>query len=54
VRQPGEVVIPRTRRPPRPDALPSTFRDSAWAAVLAGAIIVLLLIGAIAASRLAL
>jgi hypothetical protein len=54
VRQPGEVVIPRTRRPPRPDPLPSTFRDSAWAAVLAGAVIVLLLIGAIAASRLAL
>lgn len=54
VRQPGEVVIPRTRRPPRPEPLPSTFRDSAWAAVLAGAVIVLLLIGAIAASRLAL
>ena len=54
VRQPGEVVIPRTRRPPRPEPLPSTFRDSAWAAVLAGAVIVMLLIGAIAASRLTL
>jgi hypothetical protein len=54
VRQPGEVVIPRTRRPPRPDPLPSTFRDSGWAALLAGALIVLLLAGAAVAGRLAL
>jgi len=54
VRQPGEVVIPRTRRPPRPEPLPSTFRDSGWAAVLAAALIVALLAGAAVAGRLAL
>ncbi|MDQ4036571.1 MAG: J domain-containing protein [Chloroflexota bacterium] len=54
VRQPGEVPIPRTRRPPRPAPPEPTFRDSGWAALLAGAVIVLLLIGAIAAGRLAL
>ncbi len=53
VRRPGEVPIPRTRRPPRPEPLPSTFRDSVWAAVLAGAVIVMLLAGAIAVGRLA-
>ena len=54
LRQPGEVVVPRTRRPPRPDPAPATFRDSGWAAVLVGALFVLLLLGAIAAGRLAL
>jgi curved DNA-binding protein CbpA len=54
VRQPGEVVIPRTRRPPRPEPLPSTFRDSGWAALLAAMLIVLLLAGAAVAGRLAL
>jgi len=54
VRQPGEVVIPRTRRPPRPAPPPSTFRDSGWAAVLAAALIVALLAGAAVAGRLAL
>ena len=54
VRQPGEVVVPRTRRPPRPAPPPQSFRDSGWAAVLVGALFVLLLLGAIAASRLAL
>lgn len=53
-RQPGEVVAPRTRRPPRPEATPTTFRDSGWAAVLAGAVIVVLLLGAVVAGRLAL
>ena len=52
VRQPGEVPIPRTRRPPRAAPPPSTFRDSGWAAVIAGAVIVVLLLAAIAASRL--
>jgi curved DNA-binding protein CbpA len=52
VRQPGEVVAPRTRRPKRPEPRPSGFRDSGWAAVLAGAIIVTLLLGAIAVGRL--
>ena len=54
VRQPGEVVIPRTRRPPRPQPAPSTFRDSGWAALLAAGLIVLLLAGAAVAGRLAL
>ena len=53
IRQPGEIPIPRTRRPPRPDPLPSTFRDSGWAALLAGALIVLLLLGAVVAGRVA-
>jgi len=54
MRQPGEVVIPRTRRPPRPAPPPPTFRDSGWAAVLAAALIVMLLAGAVIAGRLAL
>lgn len=54
IRQPGEVPVPRTRRPPRPEPLPSTFRDSGWAALLAGLLIVALLVGAAVAGRLAL
>jgi curved DNA-binding protein CbpA len=54
VRQPGEVLIPRTRRPPRPAPPPTTFRDSGWAAILVAAALVVLLLGAIAAGRLAL
>ena len=54
VRQPGEVVLPRTRRPPRPQPAPSTFRDSGWAALSAAGLIVLLLAGAAVAGRLAL
>ncbi len=54
IRRPGEVPIPRTRRPPRQEPLPSTFRDSGWAALLAAALIVLLLAGAVIAGRLAL
>ena len=54
VRQPGEVPVPRTRRPPRPAPRPSTFRDSGWAALLAAVLIVLLLLGAAIAGRLAL
>ena len=54
VRQPGEVPIPRTRRPPRPQPAPATFRDSGWAAVLVAAIMVVLLLGAVAVGRLAL
>jgi hypothetical protein len=52
VRPPGEVVIPRTRRPPRPAPPPQTFRDSAWAAIAVALVMVLLLLGAIAAGRL--
>jgi curved DNA-binding protein CbpA len=54
VRQPGEVPTPRTRRPPRPEPLPTGFRDSGMAAILAAAIIILLLAGAIAINRLTL
>jgi hypothetical protein len=53
-RQPGEVPMPRTRRPPRPQPTSPTFRDSAWAAVLAASVMILLLLGAIAAGRLGL
>jgi curved DNA-binding protein CbpA len=54
VRQPGEVPIPRTRRPPRPEPPEPRFRDSGWAALLAGVVIVTLLIGAIVVGRLSL
>jgi curved DNA-binding protein CbpA len=54
VRQPGEVPIPRTRRPPPAEPRPATFRDSGIAALLAGALIVLILLGAVVAGRLAL
>jgi curved DNA-binding protein CbpA len=53
-RAPGEVPMPRTRRPPRPQPAQPTFRDSAWAAILAASVMVLLLLGAIAAGRLGL
>jgi hypothetical protein len=52
-RQPGEVPIIRTRRPPRPAPPPPSFRDSGWAAVIVGGIILLLLLGAVAVGRLA-
>ena len=52
-RDPDEVVVPRTRRPPRPEPAQQGFRESGWAAVLAGAVIVVLLLAAIAAGRLA-
>ncbi|MGI8999817.1 MAG: J domain-containing protein [Candidatus Limnocylindria bacterium] len=54
VRQPGEVPIPRTRRPPRPVAPVPTFRDSGWAAVLAAVVIIVLLLAATAVGRLTL
>lgn len=54
VRPPGEVPMPRTRRPPRPQAPPPTFRDSGWAAVLVAAVMILLLLAAVAAGRLGL
>lgn len=53
-RQPGEVPVPRTRRPPRPEPEPETFRDSGWAALVAGGLILVLLLGAIIVGRLAL
>ena len=54
VRQPGEIPIPRTRRPPRPEPMPATFRDSGWAAIIVGAVMVALLLGAVVVGRLAL
>jgi len=51
IRQPGEVVTPRTRRPPRPAPAPATFRDSGWAAIVVAAVLVVLLLAAIAAGR---
>lgn len=53
VRQPGEVPIPRTRRPPRPRPTQPTFRDSAWAAIIVAVVAILLLLGAVAVGRLA-
>jgi curved DNA-binding protein CbpA len=53
VREPGEVPIPRTRRPPRPEPAPSGFRDSGWAALIVAVFIVLFLLGAVAVGRLA-
>lgn len=53
-RQPGEVPTPRTRRPARAEPDPGTFRDSGWAALVAGALILALLVGAIIVGRLAL
>ena len=55
IRHPGEAApIPRTRRPPRPEPMPATFRDSGWAALLAGALFILILLSAIVVGRLTL
>ncbi|HET7685798.1 MAG TPA: J domain-containing protein [Candidatus Limnocylindria bacterium] len=51
-RAPGEVPIPVTRRPVRPDSGPATFRDSGLAAVLVAAVLVALLLTAIVAGKL--
>lgn len=50
-RQPGEVPVPRTRRPPRPEVEPARFRDSGWAALAVAAVLVAILLGTIAAGR---
>jgi hypothetical protein len=52
-RQPGEVPVVTTRRPPPIAPQERTFRDSGWAAVLAAAIIILLLLAAVVAGKLA-
>ena len=52
-RQPGELPVIKTRRPPRAEPAEAMFRDSAWAALAAAAFILLLLAGAIAAGRVA-
>lgn len=50
-RQPGDPVV-TTRRPPPMAPQQRTFRDSGWAALLAGLIFLLLLVAAIVAGRL--
>jgi hypothetical protein len=51
VRQPGEVVVPRTRRPPRIQPEEPSFLESGWAAVAVAAILLGLLIVAVALGR---
>lgn len=53
VRAHGEVQIPVTRRPPRINPIEPRFRDSPWAAILAGAIFLAVLLAAIVVGRLA-
>jgi curved DNA-binding protein CbpA len=45
IRQPGEIPIPRTRRPHRPPSAESDgFLASGWAAVIVAAVVILLLL----------
>ena len=50
-RGPGEVQIPMTRRPTRMTPPERSFRESGWAALLAGLIFLGLLIAAVVAGR---
>ena len=52
-RQPGEVHVPPTRRPVRPEPVERSFRDSGWAAVLVALAFLTLLLTAIVAGKLA-
>ena len=52
-RQPGEIPVVTTRRPPPIAPAERTFRDSGWAAVLVGLVFLLLLVAAVVAGRLA-
>lgn len=52
-RGPGEVQIPVTRRPPRIAPDEGRFQDSAWAAILAGAVFLAILLAAVVVGRLA-
>ena len=52
-RQPGEVPVVTTRRPPPISPAERTFRDSGWAALLAALVVLLLLVAAVVAGRLA-
>lgn len=52
-RDPNEVTVRATRRPPPRRPAQPAFRDSAWAALLAGAIFLALLLTAIVLGRLA-
>jgi curved DNA-binding protein CbpA len=51
-RQPGEIPVVSTRRPPPIAPAAPTFRDSGWAALLAGLVFLLLLVAAVVAGRL--
>jgi len=52
-RDPNEVTVRVTRRPPRREPTTPAFRDSGWAALLAGAIFLAILVTAIVLGRLA-
>jgi DnaJ domain len=52
-RAPGEIPVPPTRRPVPITPTERTFRDTGWAAILVAAFILLLLMAAIAAGKLA-
>lgn len=52
-RDPNEVAVRPTRRPPRREPTPTAFRDTGWAALLAGAIFLAILLTAIVLGRLA-
>jgi curved DNA-binding protein CbpA len=51
-RRPGEIPVVTTRRPPPISPAAPTFRDSGWAALLAGLVFLLLLVAAVVAGRL--
>jgi len=51
-RQPGEIPVVTTRRPPPIAPQERTFRDSGWAALLVALVVILLLAAAIVAGRL--
>lgn len=53
LRQPGEVQVPPTRRPPRVEPDERSFRDTGWAALIVAIVIVGLLATAIVAGKMA-
>jgi DnaJ-like protein len=52
-RQPGEIPVVTTRRPPPITPPQPTFRDSGWAALLVALVLLALLVAAVVAGRLA-
>jgi curved DNA-binding protein CbpA len=50
-RHPGEVQVPQTRRPPRIEPERTGFRDSGWAAFLAGLVFLAVLLAALVIGR---
>ena len=53
LRQPGEVPLPPTRRPPPLESVPRTFRDSGWAALIVAVVFLTLLAAAVVVGKLA-